>query len=166
MSLQPCRPPPPVILVHEAPEHAADIEALLNRAFGPGRFAKSSERVRETTEFAPDLSFCALEDGKLVGVIRMWRAQAGGQAIAFLGPVAVEESERRHGLGASLVEAACAAARDAGEPAVVLVGDLPYFSRMGFAVAPGVTLPGPADPQRVLALRFADVSLSGKVGPR
>ncbi|WP_337186481.1 N-acetyltransferase [Phenylobacterium sp.] len=150
MSLQPCRPPPELAFVHEDPAHAAEIEALLNRAFGPGRFAKVSERVREFADFAPDLSFCAVEDGRVVGVCRMWRVAAGERPAVFLGPLAVEESERRHGLGARLVEQACSASEAAGEPAVVLVGDLPYFQRVGFAVASEVSLPGPVDPKRVL----------------
>ncbi|HQP19597.1 MAG TPA: hypothetical protein PLG07_04700, partial [Phenylobacterium sp.] len=45
-------------IVSEQPEDDAAIEALLDHAFGPGRFAKSSERVREVAEFRPDLSFC------------------------------------------------------------------------------------------------------------
>jgi predicted N-acetyltransferase YhbS len=34
-------------IVAEKPEHDAAIERVLDRAFGPGRFAKTSERVRE-----------------------------------------------------------------------------------------------------------------------
>ena len=166
MSLQPVRPPPELILVNEAPAHGAEIEALLNRAFGPGRFAKVSERVREFADFAADLSFCALEHGKVVGVVRMWRVRVGDQPVVFLGPLAVEESERRHGLGAQLVEHACQAAKAAGEPAVVLVGDLPYFQRVGFAVAADVALPGPVDARRVLSRTFGDMPLAGMVRAR
>ncbi len=166
MSLQPSRPPPELIFVNESPAHAAQIEALLSRAFGPGRFAKVSERVREFADFAPELSFCALEAGKVVGVVRMWRVNVGDQPVVFLGPLAVEESERRHGLGAQLVEHACAATEAAGERAVLLVGDLPYFQRVGFAIASDVTLPGPVDARRVLARSFGDLSLSGPVRAR
>ncbi|TAJ69166.1 MAG: N-acetyltransferase [Phenylobacterium sp.] len=166
MSLQPNRPPPELILVNEAPAHAAEIEALLNRAFGPGRFAKVSERVREFADFATELSFCAIEAGKVVGVVRMWRVNVGDRPVVFLGPLAVEESERRHGLGAQLVERACLAAKAAGEAAVLLVGDLPYFRRVGFAIAADVTLPGPVDAKRVLARTFGEVALAGAVKAR
>lgn len=166
MSLQPNRPPPELILVNETPAHGAEIEALLNRAFGPGRFAKVSERVREFADFAPELSFCALEAGKVVGVVRMWRVNVGDQPVVFLGPLAVEESERRHGLGAQLVERACQATEAAGESAVLLVGDVPYFQRVGFALAPDVTLPGPVDARRVLSRTFGDVALAGPVKAR
>lgn len=165
MSLQPARPPE-LTFVNEAPAHGAAIEGLLNRAFGPGRFAKVSERVREFADFAPELSFCAIEDGKVVGVVRMWRVKVGDQPVVFLGPLAVEASERRHGLGAQLVERACQASQAAGEPAVVLVGDLPYFQRVGFAVAPDVALPGPVDTRRVLSRTFSEVALAGLVRAR
>jgi predicted N-acetyltransferase YhbS len=155
MSLQPGRPPPALTLVPEAPEHAAEIEALLQRAFGPGRFAKVSERVREFADFAPELSFCAVEAGRVIAVARMWRVRVGGAPTAFLGPLAVEETERRHGLGALLVERVCRAAEAAGEAAVLLVGDLPFFGRSGFSLASEVVMPGPVDPQRVLARTFA-----------
>lgn len=163
MSVQACRSAPALSLVNETPAHAAEIEGLLNRAFGPGRFAKVSERVREFADFAPDLSFVADEGGKVVGVVRMWRVNAGDQPVVFLGPLAVEASERRGGLGAMLVERACAAAEAAGELAVVLVGDLPYFQRVGFTTAPDVRLPGPVDPRRVL---YRGAKPEGMIGPR
>ena len=163
MSPQPCRPAPALTFVHETPAHAAEIEALLTRAFGPGRFAKVSERVREFADFAPDLSFCAFEGERLVGTVRMWRVVVGDQPIVFLGPLAVEADARRHGLGALLVERACEAARAAGEAAVLLVGDLPFFGRMGFEVASEVVMPGPVDLRRVLARVFRPSI--GLIGP-
>jgi predicted N-acetyltransferase YhbS len=169
MSIEPCRPAPasvPVTLANEAPAHAGEIEALLTRAFGPGRFVKASERVREFADFAPEMSFVALEAGRVIGTVRMWRVRAGDQPVAFLGPIAVEEADRRHGLGATLVQAACEAARAAGEPAVVLVGDMPYFGRMGFEIAPEVTLPGPVDPRRVLTCVFEGAAPTGRIQPR
>jgi predicted N-acetyltransferase YhbS len=166
MSVSPARPPEAPVLTLEQPEHAAAIEALLDRAFGPGRFTKVSERVREFADFALDLSFCAHLDGMLVGSVRLWRVKAGDQPVVFLGPLAVEASARHHGLGARLVERACAAAEAASEAAVVLVGDLPFFGRIGFEVAPGVILPGPVDPKRVLVRHFQRAELNGLVRAR
>ncbi len=166
MSPQSCRPEPALTFVNETPGYSPGIEALLNRAFGPGRFAKVSERVREFAEFAPELSFCAFEGERLVGTVRMWRVAVGDQPIVFLGPLAVEADARKHGLGALLVERACETSEALGEAAVVLVGDLPFFQRVGFEVASGVVMPGPVDPKRVLARVFVDLPLSGPVRPR
>ena len=166
MSVSPARPPEAPVLALEQPEGAAAVEALLDRAFGPGRFTKVSERVREFADFAPDLSFCAHLDGVLVGSVRLWRVNAGDQPIVFLGPLAVEANSRKHGLGAQLVARACVAAEAASEAAVVLVGDEPFFGRMGFSVAKDVILPGPVDSQRVLARCFRPVALAGPVRAR
>jgi predicted N-acetyltransferase YhbS len=78
----------------------------------------------------------------------------------------VDEDARKHGLGAELVERACAAAEAAGEAAVLLVGDLPFFQRVGFEVASGVTLPGPVDPRRVLVRARPSLGLAGSLHAR
>ncbi|RAK60120.1 N-acetyltransferase [Phenylobacterium hankyongense] len=167
MSVQPLPPSPALTLDLEQPQDAAAIEALLDRAFGPGRFTKVSERVRELAEFAPELSFCAWEDGRLVGVVRQWRVAVGETPVVFLGPLAVEQAQRSGGVGGLLVERACDAAAAAGETAVLLVGDAPYFGRFGFGPARQARLPGPVDPRRVLARRFGEAGeLAGPVRPR
>lgn len=158
------------MLRSERPQDAALIEALLDRAFGPGRFVKSSERVREVAEFAPELSFCAWREGRLVGVVRQWRVRVGETPVIFLGPLAVDQDERSDGVGGLLVERACEAARLAGERAVVLVGDPAYFARFGFEppLARQVRLPGPVDPRRVQVRAFAPAgrALVGEVTGR
>ncbi|HEY0438074.1 MAG TPA: N-acetyltransferase, partial [Phenylobacterium sp.] len=51
-----------------------------------------------------------------------------------------------------MIERACEAAAAAGESHVLLVGDEPYFARVGFSTAAGrrVIMPGPVDQRRVL----------------
>jgi predicted N-acetyltransferase YhbS len=144
---------PPLAYAAEAPEDEAAVEALLDHAFGPGRFVKSSERVREFAEFRPDLSVCAWDGARLVGSVRMWRVHVGEAEVIFLGPLAVEAQMRKHAIGAQLVARAVAAAGAAGFPVVLLVGDEPYFGRFGFSAAPTaeVAMPGPVDPRRLLA---------------
>jgi predicted N-acetyltransferase YhbS len=154
-------------LSRERPQDAGLVDALIDRAFGPGRFTKVSERVREFATFAPELSFCAWRGERLVGVVRQWRVRVGETPIVFLGPIAVDADERSGGIGGMLVARACEAAKAAGEAAVVLVGDAPYFSRWGFSadLAKAVAMPSPVDPRRVLAVAFtADgETLSGPI---
>ena len=160
---------PAITLQFETLQDGPLVDALIDRAFGPGRFTKVSERVREFATFAPELSVCAWSDGRLLGCARMWRVRVGGVPAMFLGPFAVELGERNAGFGARLVARACEAAGAAGERHVVLVGDEPYFSRVGFSAAAGrqVVMPGPVDPRRVLARALtADAgALSGVVQP-
>jgi predicted N-acetyltransferase YhbS len=96
--------------------------------------------------------------------------RVGGQPVVFLGPLAVDPEARKAGLGGLLVARACHAAEAAGETVVLLVGDAPYFNRLGFTAegARGVRLPGQVDQKRVLArsLVHQDVHLEGPVTGR
>jgi predicted N-acetyltransferase YhbS len=154
---------PPVRLTPERPADAAAVELIVARAFGPGRFAKVSYRVRERADFRPDLSVVARVGGEVVGTVRLWSVAVGGEPVVFLGPIAVERAHRSGGLGAALVRAAVSAAEAAGERAVLLVGDLPFFAPLGFVVADGVALPGPVDPGRVLVRVLSGESPAGRV---
>lgn len=155
--------------VEFSPERQDDgrlVDALIDRAFGPGRFAKTAERLREGNRSRRELSVCAWSDGTLVGAVRLWPVLIGARRAAFLGPIAVEQAWRKQGLGGALVERACAAARQAGEDTVLLVGDVPFFGPLGFQVAPvDVVLPGPVDRRRLLwrALQPGLETISGPV---
>jgi predicted N-acetyltransferase YhbS len=53
-------------------EKLADIaarEALLDRAYGPSRFTKSSQSLRQDRLPASGLSFVATDDGEIVGSV-------------------------------------------------------------------------------------------------
>jgi predicted N-acetyltransferase YhbS len=134
----------------EAPQDAAAILDLTDRAFGPGRFAKAAERLREGNTVLRALSISAWRGEALLGSVRMWPVKVGDGEAVFLGPIAVEADERKHGIGQRLVELCCEAAAEAGWGCVFLVGDAPYFGRMGFMAAPDVRMPGPVDQRRVL----------------
>jgi predicted N-acetyltransferase YhbS len=137
----------------EQPGDAAVVDALVAQAFGPGRYAKTAERLREGSSPIPGLSLVAREDGQVVGTVRLWPVEAAGVRLAFLGPIAVDSGRRSEGLGAALVEQACAAAKTLGWPGVLLVGDEPYFGRFGFKRVKAA-LPGPVNPARVLLLEL------------
>ena len=141
-----------VVLRPERPCDHATAQALIERAFGPGRFAKTAERLREGNTARLDLSVCAFGGGGLVGVVRLWPVVVGETPAVFLGPIAVESQWRKHGVGARLVNAAVSAATGTGERLILLVGDPPFFSPLGFEVVPGgcLTLPGPVDPRRIM----------------
>lgn len=155
-------------LVPERPEHAADAERVLNRAFGPGRFVKSSERVRERgAVFEPTLSRVALdESGRVTGVCRIWRVGINGSALYFLGPLAVDPGAQRAGLGAALVQAAIDAVRALGAAGIVVVGAESFFRPLGFVLTPPgqISLPGPFDAGRLLWLELARGGFSGVHG--
>ncbi len=155
-------------LVSERPEHHDLIEAVLDRAFGPGRFAKTSERVRERgARFEPALSRVAIEDDRVLGCCRIWSVEAG-RSVYFLGPLAVDPALQHHGLGAALTRDSLAACRSVGHAGgVVLVGAAGFFTPLGFSRIPEGTLsmPGPVDPARFLWLELWPGGLDGVRGP-
>lgn len=150
----------------ERPDDAPLIEALIDRAFGPGRHAKAADRLREGNTLLADLSVTAWESGRLAGSVRMWPVTIAGEPVVFLGPIAVEADLRKHRIGQTLVEMACEASAKAGWRAVLLVGDAPYFNRVGFEAAPArdVRMPGPVDQRRVLLKALVDGGADGLAG--
>jgi predicted N-acetyltransferase YhbS len=138
-----------------APEQAVDglaVEALITRAFGPGRFVKAAERLREGRTPVTELSFVARLDGAVVGCVRLWPVTIGATPALLLGPFAVEGTCRSHGLGAALIQRAQAAAASAGHALILLVGDPAYFAPLGFSASPArrVIMPGPVHQGRVM----------------
>jgi predicted N-acetyltransferase YhbS len=142
-------------------------EALLDRAYGPSRFIKTSERLREDRLPAEGLSFVATERGRVIGTVRLWHVAAGpGRAALLLGPLAVDPAHQGQGLGGKLMKHAITAARMRGHGAILLVGDAPYYGRFGFSTAAtgSLWMPGPYEQSRLLALEVMPGALNGARG--
>lgn len=146
-------------------------EALLDRVWGPSRFQKTAERLREGRGPAAGLSFTAAQNRHFIGTVRLWHVCAGpGRPALLLGPLAVDEAHRDRGTGAALMRRALAAAGERGHRAVLLVGDEPYYSRFGFSAAKtgALWLPGPYERHRLLGYELLPGALDdarGLVGP-
>lgn len=147
------------------PVSAGDLPAisdLSRRVFGPGRFVRTAYRIREGT--ADHSPFCrvAVAGERVIAAIRMTDVTIGGEARALLlGPLAVDPDIANQGFGRRLIAEAMDAARAAGREIVLLVGDMPYYGRLGFKPVPvgQITLPGPANPARILALDLVEGAL-------
>ncbi len=151
----------------ERSEHGPQIERLLDLAFGPGRFAKTAERLREGNTARSDLCFVAFEDGNMRASVRFWPIRIGETAALLLGPLAVDPAHRGKGMGIRLMEVALAKAKDLGHRVVILVGDESYYVNVGFRKVPAgtMTMPGPVDSNRLLAAELVDGALDGVSGP-
>ena len=132
----------------ETTGHGHAVDALVAAAFGPGRYAKTAERLREGAR--PAAGFVVETHGRVTGAVRLWPITIGGTPALFLGPIAVDAGRRGDGQGAALVQACLDHARANSASGVLLVGDPPYFQRFGFVAAPDAVLPGPVDRRRVL----------------
>jgi predicted N-acetyltransferase YhbS len=148
-------------------DELAAILALHARVFGPGRYARTAYRVREgTADVTPHCRVCFI-DGQLVAAVRFTPVTVGGKGAALLlGPLAVDPAWANRGYGRGLIAKALEDAREAGMAIVLLVGDEPYYGRLGFRRIPWgqITLPGPVDPNRMLAAELQPGALAGYSG--
>jgi predicted N-acetyltransferase YhbS len=156
-----------VTIRQEKPCDVAARERLLDLSFGDCRFEKASERLREGRLPAVGLSFVATARGRVIGTVRLWHvALASGARALLLGPLAVDPAWRSRGIGGALMRRAIEEAQGLGHGAVLLVGDAPYYGRFGFSAdkTAAMTLPGPYEAHRLLALECVPGALDGAAG--
>jgi predicted N-acetyltransferase YhbS len=152
----------------ETPAHDPEIEAINEEAFGPGRFTRAAYKIREGGPHERALSFVALRGGDVIASVRMTRIATDVGRAMMLGPLAVRPAFKNLGIGRRLVAMALEAAAKANVPAVILVGDEPYYGPLGFRKIPRgqLSMPRPVDPERLLAHEIAPgavARLSGMV---
>jgi predicted N-acetyltransferase YhbS len=156
-------------LLRERPQDAAEVEWLLDLAFAPGRTALSSYRLREGVPPVPELCTIVRDDyDALAGAIRYWpvRIGAAGAPALLLGPVAVHPTRQGEGIGALMMRETLADAAAQGWARVILVGDLPYYSRFGFSreLARTLDFPPPYNPDRLLGKALVPGAFDGCSG--
>ncbi len=137
----------------EQPGDDAAVEELLDAAFGLDRRVKTSYRFREGVPHIQELAFVARHGPELVGTIRFWPVvNAQSVSALLLGPLAVSPRFRGHRCGLALMRHGLSEAKQAGHPLVILVGDEPYYSKVGFSRVPPerLLMPGYVDPERLL----------------
>jgi predicted N-acetyltransferase YhbS len=157
-------------ILAETASDALPIERLHQRTFGPGRFVLSAYRLREHVDHLLDLSFTARIGTLLVGSVRQLPILIDDTKALMLGPLTVEPPFRGRGVGRALLDRALKDARAKGHRLVLLVGDEPYYSRVGFKVVPKgrATMPGPVDYSRLLVAELVDgafTDVSGAIRP-
>ena len=153
-------------ILPETADDAVPIERLHERTFGPGRYAKSAYRLREGGGHRPELSFTARIGTLLVGSVRQLPICIGDTPALVLGPLTVEPPFRSRGVGRMLLDRSLQDAKAKGHRLVILVGDEPYYSRVGFKVIPKgrATMPGPVDYSRLLVAELVEGAFDGVSG--
>jgi predicted N-acetyltransferase YhbS len=150
-------------------ERASDVmarETLLDACFGANRQARTCQRLRDGRVPAEGLALSPVRQGRLVGSLRLWHVSAGGVPALVLGPLAVDPSCRKLGIGRALVGQALAAAKARGHGAMLLLGDASYYARFGFSAVKTaeLRLPGAFERDRLLGLELRDGALDGAWG--
>lgn len=163
-------PDPSFTIFAESANDAQAIERLHARTFGPGRYVLSAYRLREHIDHRLELSFTARIGTLLAGSVRQLPIRVGDVSALLLGPLTVEPPFRSLGIGRALLDRAIQEATARGHRLILLVGDEPYYARVGFVKIPtgSVTMPSPVDPERLLVRELvagAAEGLRGAVRP-
>src|SRR5580693_10695394 len=100
----------------ETPDDQADIERLLDLAFGSDRAGKAVYRLREGVEPIPELCTVIREGAVLKGSLRYWPVVIGEKRTPalLLGPVAVLPEDRGKGYARALIWKSLEVARRLG----------------------------------------------------
>ena len=148
---------------------AADVEELLDDAFGLDRQRRTAYLLRHGVAAIDHLSFGIMDNGNLVGSIQCWPVKVASTPLILVGPVAVSRMRQNQGIGHRLVEAALGAIRP-DDPPMVMIGDPEYYGRFGFIAddTSGWALPGPWERHRLLARNPDMIALprTGMIAPR
>jgi predicted N-acetyltransferase YhbS len=125
----------------ELPTDAKSVFRLLVEAFG-GREdeSKMAERVRSSEGFIPELSLIATEkDGSKIGHALFSKAEVIHEDLRFevivLGPIAVEPTQQKRGIGGSLIREGLRRTSEHGYSHVFLIGHPSYYPKFGFEPA-------------------------------
>ena len=162
-------------IANETASDAAEVEALLDQCFGLARRTKTTYRLREGERPVAGLCHVARHpSGRLVGANSFWEVRIGeaGVPALLLGPLAVAPDLQGVGIGRALMRHGIEEARALGHALIILVGDEPYYARVGFRQVPPdqLLLPGPVDPARLLYLELEPDALGAArglvLGPR
>ncbi len=140
------------------------IECLLDATFGLSRRAKTSYRLREGNQPIADLTCVVREEGLgIAGTISYWPLAIGKTKTPalLLGPIAVHPERQNQGIGLFLMKETLAKAKALGHRLVLLIGDAPYYERVGFQQVPDgqMILPGPWSANRFLYLELVPGAL-------
>ncbi len=142
------------------------VEKLQAKAFGPGRFARAAYRVREKFLSDDKLGLIAMIGNKRVGSVSMTPISIAKINGYLLGPLVTDNEYRSMGIGGKLVLQATSSALKNTSEFTLLVGDLPYYSTMGFAaVKPySIIFPSFVDQNRILISCKPDINLDSLRG--
>jgi predicted N-acetyltransferase YhbS len=158
--------PVPFLVENTKPADQPLIEQLLDIAFGIDRRVKTSYRLREGSAPAENLSLVVRDaDVGVAGAISFWPLAIGkaGTPALLLGPLVVHPERQNLGVGLALMQEGLARAQARGHRFVILVGDAPYYARVGFQKLPEgkLILPGQVNLDRFLYVELVQGALSG-----
>ncbi|WP_306224060.1 GNAT family N-acetyltransferase [Bosea beijingensis] len=151
----------------EQPADTEAIRALTTEAFATAPHSSGTEAaivdaLRATGTLT--LSLVAVEGDELIGHVAFSPVTIDGTERGWfgLGPVSVQSSRQRGGIGSGLIREGLRRLRAMGAAGCVLLGDPAYYGRFGFANDPALVLEG-VPPEYFMRLGFGAELPAGTV---
>jgi putative acetyltransferase len=126
-----------VVVRPETPADFDEIAAVVEAALGKPNEVAIVNAIRGSDGYLPELSFVAVDDGRVIGHTMLSRVGLKGseRLLLQLAPMAVTPERQNQGVGFVLGETALEAADRLREPLVLVVGHATYYPRFGFRPA-------------------------------
>jgi putative acetyltransferase len=130
-----------IVIREERVEDYWDTEYVTQKAFWNLHNPGCNEHLlihelRSDAAYIPEISRVAEKDGKIVGTIMYSRARVvegdSTHDVLTFGPLCVEPSLQKTGIGGLLLETTMQLARDAGYKAIIIFGEPGYYPKHGF----------------------------------
>ncbi len=129
------------------------IENLLNKTFGPGRYARSVYRLREYKPYLDDYSYVYYLNGKIQASISFCETLINNSYTGLLlGPLAVEPNQVGKGYGKKLIKYSLdKISINSQIYFIIVVGEYDYYKEFGFnKLGNHFVFYGPVNKNRVL----------------
>ena len=130
-----------MIIRQEKADDYEEVYGMVKRSFATTDFSDGTEadylaNLRAKECFIPELSFVAVDSGKIVGQIVLYRMQINcgnrKEEQLVISPLSVHPDYFKRGIGTKLIAQGCKLAVEHGYKAVFLCGSYAYYSRFGF----------------------------------
>lgn len=129
------------------------IADLNTRAFGQPDEARIVTQLEEAGDVL--IQFVAEMEGRIVGHILFYPLGVRGKLSAVgLGPMSVDPSMQRSGIGSQLVRIGLKTVQDSGAPIVFVLGHANFYPRFGFSVAATSEFETPLKGPHFMAVRM------------
>jgi putative acetyltransferase len=155
----------------EQPEDYEEIFRVHESAFERRDEGHLVDKIRNSDSYIPELSFVAVDNGKIVGHVLFSRVlvdtSSGSKEVLALAPLAVDPASQQMGVGTKLTRTAIDKARQLGWNAVIVLGQPSYYPRFGFQPAHewGIESPFPLnDPSAFMAIELKEGALDEYAG--
>ncbi|MEC0093896.1 GNAT family N-acetyltransferase [Paenibacillus macquariensis] len=156
-----------IIIRQEKIEDVNEVYHVVQKAFEDADYSDHDEhnlvnRLRNSTEYIPELSLVAEYEDKIVGHILFTEIKVGDQTLIALAPVAVLPEMQSKSIGKLLIKEGHKIAAQLGYKGSIVLGHDKYYPKFGYKKASqyGIEAPFEVSEDSYMAVELIDGGLS------